>query len=526
MNERPGEHPRSSLPPSESERQAASSFKEEIKPLELDFSELDNAAVEAPLSSAKTAEKPPWLLPSVAALLLLAAVVVFVLPKLVGPPKVSTDVTANPDTGAAPSSLPQEISPWQQAQLERERKAAQDVLELLLEKQADLETLNVRLWAEDRFLRIIELAETGDTQYRQRLFSQATLSYTEADSIADELLMGVGDTKAEYLRQGLSALENNVPELAKQAFDRVLSIDPKHAGAQRGLERLMVLDDVQQALQAAAVSEEQQQYATALQSLRTVIELDADLQAGLQARIEGLEQDLLDFNFAAAMSQGYRSFDGGQVSAAIDHFNQAAKLKPDAAEPKQALRQVRNQRSLNRMAVHFDRAARAEDQEQWATAVKAYQSALDIDAKLSDASSKKQYAEQRVKMDKALQTLNDDPLRLADASIYQKALKLYAAGRQIDAPGPRLSSQLNLLDQQIKASRKSTPVLIQSDGLTQVSVQRVASLGAIASRQLNLKPGRYVAIGVRDGYRDVRKEFIVPQGAQDVQVDVRCVEQI
>jgi hypothetical protein len=45
-------------------------------------------------------------------------------------------------------------------------------------------------------------------------------------------------------------------------------------------------------------------------------------------------------------------------------------------------------------------------------------------------------------------------------------------------------------------------------------------------KELQLKPGRYVAIGSRPGYRDVRREFTLTPGGTAVVVDVRCTEAV
>jgi hypothetical protein len=51
-------------------------------------------------------------------------------------------------------------------------------------------------------------------------------------------------------------------------------------------------------------------------------------------------------------------------------------------------------------------------------------------------------------------------------------------------------------------------------------------MGAFRRKELRLKPGRYVALGVRDGFRDVRREFVVLPGGTPVVIDVRCTEAV
>jgi len=68
-------------------------------------------------------------------------------------------------------------------------------------------------------------------------------------------------------------------------------------------------------------------------------------------------------------------------------------------------------------------------------------------------------------------------------------------------------------------------VLITSDSFTDVTLLRVRRLGSLTEETLSLRPGAYTAVGIRDGYRDVRVKFEVRPGQRNA-VDVRCSETI
>jgi len=51
-------------------------------------------------------------------------------------------------------------------------------------------------------------------------------------------------------------------------------------------------------------------------------------------------------------------------------------------------------------------------------------------------------------------------------------------------------------------------------------------LGKFEQTTLSLKPGRYVAVGKRIGYREVRTEFVVGFGQTPNSVSVKCEERI
>ena len=92
--------------------------------------------------------------------------------------------------------------------------------------------------------------------------------------------------------------------------------------------------------------------------------------------------------------------------------------------------------------------------------------------------------------------------------------------------GPRLGGQRDQLSQLLKRAATPLTVKLVSDNVTDVSIYKVGKLGSFETRELELRPGTYVAVGSRPGYRDVRLEFRVAPEIDRQPVVVRCEEPI
>lgn len=92
--------------------------------------------------------------------------------------------------------------------------------------------------------------------------------------------------------------------------------------------------------------------------------------------------------------------------------------------------------------------------------------------------------------------------------------------------GPRLSSQRDELSRLLKRAATPLTVRLVSDNVTDVSIYKVGKLGSFAATELSLRPGTYVAVGSRPGFRDVRLEFRVAPEIDMQPVVVRCEERI
>ena len=95
----------------------------------------------------------------------------------------------------------------------------------------------------------------------------------------------------------------------------------------------------------------------------------------------------------------------------------------------------------------------------------------------------------------------------------------------IEPRGPVLETQIVELQKLLLWAKTPVAVTFTSDNQTDVTLLRVKRLGSFAASELTLRPGSYTALGVRNGYRDVRINFNVKPDSHP-EIDVRCLEAI
>jgi hypothetical protein len=98
--------------------------------------------------------------------------------------------------------------------------------------------------------------------------------------------------------------------------------------------------------------------------------------------------------------------------------------------------------------------------------------------------------------------------------------------RNLTPKGPVLSRQLDQLDTLLKLANTPIDVTLRSDLETEVIVYKVARLGRFEQHQLQLRPGKYTAVGTRTGYRDVRRNFEISHQNPIGPVTIICTEKI
>jgi hypothetical protein len=120
----------------------------------------------------------------------------------------------------------------------------------------------------------------------------------------------------------------------------------------------------------------------------------------------------------------------------------------------------------------------------------------------------------------------DDPDQLSDQVNVQNATKLLLEVTRMTPMGPRLEDQKNLLSRLLKRAATPLPVQLISDNATNVAIFKIGQLGTFSAQEISLRPGKYVAVGNRAGYRDVRIEFRVAPEDDMQPIVIQCEEQI
>lgn len=470
-----------------------------------------------------TAAGRNWVLPALGALVIIGLLVIFWLPQQVDTSAIDAEAAAASPARSKPSAI--DVSPWSDAQLARQRKAAQEILAELLDEQFLLEELQVMLWAEEDYSAAQALATSADDQYRQQQFLEAAASY----QAALEAMQAIGDRVDEVfeaqLQAGLDALNSDQAATAITALELAVILFPDHEGAIEALARAHSLAPLLALMQEATDAREQGELESALGFLQQAHGMDPQ-HSGAEAQLHSIEREIARRNFNRAMTAGYQALDDVRYDEAERQFLKARAILPAAVETESALQQTRSARTSAQIEAFRRRAVEAEGRESWTQAIQAYREILTIDETVVFARAGLIRSQTHARLDKNLRIALAQPDRLGDEAIYRNTRALYQQALGLQQKGPVLRKQLEQVEELLRLAVIPIPVLLHSDELTEVTVYKVARLGVFRRHQLNLKPGTYTAVGVRSGYRDVRLQFSVAHNQANRTIEIACTEPI
>lgn len=329
----------------------------------------------------------------------------------------------------------------------------------------------------------------------------------------------------DKINAGYAQLHAGNAAAAAELFQQVVAIEPGNAKALKGLRRTETLDQVV-ALTAQALAEEQNnQLDQAKILLEKAKTLDGEA-AEVGVALARINEKRLERDFTQAMSAGYGALESADFTSARQAFQRALKLKPRASEAQAGLEEVAHRITQNKIAAYRSEAEQLIGREQWQAALEKYQALLQVDGSLLFAQQGRDQTADRARLDQLLEEQINHPERLASDQVFQEAGTLLKVAATVRQPGPRLQQQISRLEILMKEARTPVAVEISSDNRTNVVLYRSGSLGNFLKHQLSLLPGKYVLVGKRDGFRDVRKEFVVSANQPPLSINIQCTEKI
>jgi hypothetical protein len=172
------------------------------------------------------------------------------------------------------------------------------------------------------------------------------------------------------------------------------------------------------------------------------------------------------------------------------------------------------------------RATAAEKAGQWPRAHETYLAAMKIDPNVRFAVEGSRRTGRRIAIGKRVEAYLMQPDTLFNDRQLNTAVELLLdaeKGRPFD---PDLEADLDKLHQRVAIAQTPLRVTLTSDNQTDVSVYKVGRLGRFETQRLDLRPGSYTVVGMRDGYRDVRLRVSVTPSEPPPVIHVVCMESI
>ena len=444
--------------------------------------------------------------------------VVWILPNYVDElPIIEPGTTVIENKAAPPTET--------QTKLARQKREAERALGEFLHRQAILEGQEVATWGGEKYERVLTTLAEADAAFSNGDFMLANTKYVAATSKLNELEA----SKAQRLQQALTAGESALTVYdaveAKRQYEIALALEPQNKRALRGSKRAENIERLSRLLSEAQELAESEDWPAALQAYQSAVELDPQsikAQEGLNKVLNEVETQ----RFQGFMSEALTAIQRKQFGIAKQALSEAIKLKPQSVDVVDAQKRLQLAVQQQRILGHREKAKTLVGAERWHEAAKEYQAVLAIDPQAQFASRGLSQSLRLAQLHDQLDSYIQHPDRLQSEEPRSNARTILNVLAAMQEMGPMLTQKNAQLVNILKLAETPVKVVLRSDEITEVSVDRIGSFGRFKEFAITLLPGNYVARGTRVGYRDVRLKFSIAVGASTSTVTVQCEEKI
>ena len=407
----------------------------------------------------------------------------------------------------------------------RARFEAESTLGELLSAFEVLESRGVEHWAALEHRAARDLYAEGDRAYLEKDYAYAEEFYLGALTVLEPLYERIEPTFQRAYEGAVIAFEAGERLEALRLYELAVSITPSHPGARDGYERAKNLEAVLRLVDQGLEYEKDLELAAAQRSFEQAVELD-NLWQPAHEGILRVEETRTKIEFNTRMTEGFDAIAAGDFFGARAAFRVAKQLIPESSEPADGMLQVDQGLRLQDITTLEREAHSLEQDEHWDAVVRTYEEILKVDNSLSFAHDGLEQGRQMSALHSRLDKLIAEPDQLSIPAMMQSATMLVVDITTRPNVGSRLAGQRDELSRLLKRAATPLPIPLVSDNVTDVFVYKVGRLGNFMRKEIKLRPGTYVVVGSRPGYRDVRLEFRVAPEIDMEPVIIQCEEPI
>ena len=416
------------------------------------------------------------------------------------------------------------ITPFKDAQLERASEAVRAIITEFVQYQDEIERNQYGTEDHKETERaILERANKADLLFSDRRFDEAGSEYEQALQDIKQLLDDMNTEFDHWVEQGTEALQARDFDTSLDAWSRAQAIKPLNQDVQNKLARVQLLPEINELIRESDRAKRREDWVQALEHLNEVTLLDP-LTPGIADRREELLERITSQDLNDALTAGYEQLAGNDFGSAEQIFEEILGDYPDNTAAQTGLQQVRRARLAQKIETLRIEGLEKENLLDMRGALKVYDEALALDDSLQFATEGRERVFEIISVVNDMNNILQDPHSLSDDEAFDEAKETLKTAQSHRGHGEEFDKLLDGFGDLVSYAGTQLTVVLISDEQTEVTLTTSHRIGSFQRHELTLRPGRYTLHGSRDGWVDIRKEFIV-QTEMDP-VSIICEEQI
>ncbi|MGB3210553.1 MAG: hypothetical protein WBB19_07615 [Desulforhopalus sp.] len=388
-----------------------------------------------------------------------------------------------------------------------------------------LKSTNVESWGRDLFFDIRELKKKMMLSFANGEYTDAVDTLQLLKSKTERVLGEADRVLTENLEKATSFFNDDLYREAKIHIDKALMVAPQSQEAILLQQKNEKLPSLLPFLSQAEIARTENNLQKEHEALQKALDIAPDRE-GVADRLKTVAEQIKAQTFDAHISSGFAALEKRQTQKARYHYQEAGKVDSERTELRMLSRRLVEMETSLRVQQAVRQAELAIQRDDWDQARKNFARAA------QDAPENKEVAEGLRQADQIFLLLSDfsqyfsDPYRLTNTDFRILAEKTLAQAEVLSGVSFTIKNKTGQLRELIDKLNRLIPVTVNSDNKTYVSVRGVGKAGVFYQKTIQLKPGKYILEGARDGFKSKLVHLFIPYDEKKISVRVMSDEPI
>lgn len=454
-----------------------------------------------------------------AAALLLVALVLLVLKNLPALSLPADGAAVEPTTTVIASPL----TSYTAVEFDAQARAA--LQQLLSETNAQVNALAadplLSHWQSATLRQLQEGVQQAYQLYGQQLYAEAATLLPGLQQQALAYQTAFTDAYHQAHAAAMAAFAQANLQQAALYNSKTLGINPEFAPALQLQQRLAVAAEVLALWEQVRVAELENNPGKQKALLEQIQQLDEADQAAAE-RLAVIHKGQQQQAFTQVLAEAVAALDRNDYSQAHQALIRARSIDSNRPELRSVQQQLARAEQTTAVTAAVQQIAVFSAADEWPTVQLLANKALSTAPDHPELQQSLQQAERILAAGQQLNSFLQQPGRLTDANIQQRAQTAIANTEPLGTLSPKLTAQLLQLKQLLQAKQQAVAVRILSDERTYIRVLGVGNVGEVKDKTIQLAPGSYQFEGVCKGYRTEIITVAVNPGPTPIEVALQC----
>ena len=391
--------------------------------------------------------------------------------------------------------------------------------------ETQLNKIDLEVWDKEKYLYVTDTKEDAILDFSAGRFNEAINKISDLEEFVSEIIDEGEKLYNEELNQAKKFHIADQYNDAKFHIERTLIFNRESSEALELQKKIDELPNIIPLLKEIKTADIENNYQKEYELINKLLSIDPD-RTELLPRKNELAKLIKDKSFSSFIAKAQKAIEQEDIKKAKKNISAAKKADPERPELSSIEQKLNNLEKRIRIDSAITSAKSAADEDDWVTAKKFLEIALQDAPDNNEILNTLKTSNQIIKFKALFSIYVKDPYKLANEKNNKEIKVAIDKTKDISLLSKTLRQKRQVVIESLTKMNNKIPVDVISDQKTYILVRGVGKVGVVEKKTIQLRPGNYIFEGQRKGFKSKLVKVLIPIEQNSFSVKVICDEPI